>query len=233
MRVLRIASMAVAAAMMSFGAAQATMMYDTSLADPPGVYFGSGNPNMHWTVYTDSTNGVEMGLLGLKRYLAAYTPMPGTSTYMVDGGPTMVSGKTGAAWDFAFSLSLMGGSYTLGDVTSQLCLTDHVQGTGPTCFDPLLIPDNALNSDKGAQNSETLSFAGIAAALGDPGYNMWIADTYDFTWTLYDKNTGANLGMVAATFKTVPEPSTIALLAAALGLMGFWAWRRRKAKGAI
>ena len=95
-------------------------------------------------------------------------------------GPTTVPGKTGSEWGFVFSVNLnYDGSNpgaSLSDVTTRLTLQDVGLGT-TGFFDPLIIPDNALSGSAAFQNSEALSFLGIATLLGDPGYNMNADDT--------------------------------------------------------
>lgn len=223
------AAASVALVSLGLSAANAGLVYDTSLATPPGVYFGSGNINQHWTVNTN--NGIELGFQALQRYTGPYTPLANSSTYIVNEGTfSPSSGRHGSFWDFAFSLNLGSSGNTLSGVTSQLCLNDAVTQTNG-CFDPLLIPDNATNGNIGAQNAETLSFTGIRDALGDPNYNPWIADTYTFSWTLLDSS-GTTLDAVGATFKTVPEPSTIALFGAGLLALGWLSFRRRRPRTA-
>src|SRR3954464_13331481 len=80
------------------GAAQAAIVDDTSLASPPGVYFGSGNSNTHFTIST--TGSVELGLSAITRFVGPV--VPAGNEYDVATGATSVSGKTGSAWGFVF-----------------------------------------------------------------------------------------------------------------------------------
>jgi hypothetical protein len=80
------------------------------------------------------------------------------------------------------------------------------------------------------QNSEALSFAAVAGALGDSGYDVNANDTYVFTLEAFNK-AGALLGtntinVVAGKGAAVPEPVTLSLFGA--GLAGLTVMRRRK-----
>ena len=148
---------------------------------------------------------------------------PAGNVYTVKPGATTVANKTGASWGVDFSVNLGTSGLTLSDVTAEWILHDAVTGTTTTsmAFNPLLIPDNSYNSNIGAQNSETLSFASIAAAFQDPGYNEWIADTYTFTLNLYSgQNPGTLIASDTIVVDAVPEPGTITLLGAALLVLG-------------
>lgn len=228
--------------------ARAGVTYDTALASP-GVYFGSGNGSTHWTVNTQG--GVELGLEALIRYTTgAVTPQAGTSTYDVPLGINTVHG--GSLWDFAFSANLGSGTgRTLSGTTTQLSVVDVVNGTSGS-FNALLIGDNVgygpgganaagsnASTDYGFQNSETLSFAGIAAGVGDPGFDPTQNDTYLVTFSAADLS-GNSLGsvsetIVAGTGAPVPEPGDLAILG--VGLLGLAvahrAGRRRASAGGL
>ena len=218
--------------------ARAGVAYDTGLANPPGVYFGSGNSNTHWTVNTQG--GVELGLQALIRYSdghtgypsGAVTPQAGTGIYDVPLGLNTAHG--GSLWGFAFSANVSGAGLTLSGITTQLSLVDVVNRTSGS-FDALLIPDNEgygpggknaagsnASTDYGFQNAETLSFATIAAGLGDSGFNPTQNDTYLLTFSAADAS-GHSLGSVSETIVAgsgapVPEPGDLAILG--VGLLG-------------
>jgi hypothetical protein len=74
--------------------AHATLAYDASLVEPPGLYFGSGNQNNGVTV--DTENGVEIGLSAITRFLGPITPTG--NAYDVSTGDTTVAGHSGSVW---------------------------------------------------------------------------------------------------------------------------------------
>jgi hypothetical protein len=235
------AGMAAAAIMFIAGPAQATILYNTSLL-APGTYYGTGNPNTNWVV--NRTNGVEIGLQTLIRYTGSVVPAPAnSSTYYVPTGATTVAGKSGAAWGFAFSLNLGNTGLTLSDVSTSLQLQDVANGT-TGAFDALAIPDNygysstgrdggsasnPLNPlvDYGAQNAETLSYASIAGAFGDPGYNMNQNNVYRFMFSVTcnaetecagQQLASVNSTVIAGTgINAVPEPPSVGIFG--LGLL--------------
>jgi hypothetical protein len=227
------------------GGAQAGVVYDTALANPPGVYYGTGNSNSDFAVST--TGSVELGLSAITRFIGPIVPALGT--YDVPTGATGVAGKTGSAWGFVFSVDLNAdgkGTQNLSTITTRLTLNDVGLGKSGF-FDPLAIPDNAEFGAGGVcspaflcgassgfyafQNSEALSFAAVAAALGDPGYNINANDTYVFTLQAFNSN-AALLGsdtitVVAGKGATpIPEPVTLSLFGA--GFAGIAALRRRR-----
>lgn len=189
---------------------------DTSLVSPPGTYFGSGNPNTHWTVNT--VGAVEMGLQASLPHIGPITPVG--NVYNV---------ATGVNWNFNFSVNAQagGGALTLADVGPiSLSLTDF--GTGTTgSFDPTLLPDNATVGDYGFQNSEGLRFASIRAVLGDPNYDVNANDTYLLTLST---SAGSVTERVVVGSGAVPEPASLAVLG--VGLLGLAITRKRRTGGA-
>jgi hypothetical protein len=193
--------------------ASAATFLDTSLTNPPGVYFGAGNSNSHFTV--DRTGSFELGLSAIDRFLGPITPTG--STYSVPTGPTLVPGKTGSEWGFVFSVNnnydgsvIPATNADTNNFTYRLTLQDVGLGT-TGFFDPNIIPDNSRNAAHTAfQNSEALSFSLIASLLGDPSYNMNADDTYIFTLQGFDR-AGSSLAstqitVVAGKGASVPSP---------------------------
>ena len=227
---------------LGLSAASADTFDNASLASP-GVYFGTGNINSGFTVV--QSGGVELGLEAIERYVGPVTPSG--DTYDVATGNTTVAGETGAYWGVVFSVNtnyLGTSSTTLANITPSLTLTDVNNGTTQG-FNLLLIPDNSLYGSSGVcspqsacgslsnyyafQNSEALSFPAVAAALGDPGYDVNANDTYDFTLSLREGDrtlASDSIVVQAGTGTPVPEPFTLSLFGA--GLAGAAALRRRK-----
>lgn len=212
---LLVATTAAAAAVVGFAMipAMATTVNDTSLVDPPGVYFGSGNPNTHWTVNT--VGNVEMGVQASIPFVGPITP-----------AGNVYSVAAGTNWNFNFSVNTQagGGGLTLADVGPiSLSLKDF--GTGTTgSFDPTLIPDNAKDGDFGFQNSEGLRFASIRTALGDPGYDVSANDTYLIT--LATSVGSVSEKIVVGSGAAVPEPASLAVVG--IGLLGLAIVRKRR-----
>jgi hypothetical protein len=205
------------------GTANATT-FDSALLDPPGVYYGTGNPNSGFTVNTQS--GVELGLGTQMRFGDAVAPSPITGNiYYVPTG--YYPSTTDALWNFRFSVNLQAGpsTYTTGSTTTTLTISDLFKA--PVIFNPFTdLPDNALLSNTGFQNSENIGFGGY--------YNPLIADIY--TITLHTvANSGADLGSVTEIINaTTPIPAALPLFASGLGALGLLGWRRkRKASAAI
>jgi hypothetical protein len=199
------------------------MTFDTSLTSPPGLYFGTGNSNTNFTTETNGTT--ELGLSVITRYIGPIDPGAGSNVYAVTSGTTSVPGKTGSSWGFDFSIDTQyaGGTDVLDDFTYSLNITDlTTNNVGPT-FNPLVsIGDNTgfgstgktantVNpaAQWGAQNSESLSFAGFL-----PGYDVNAKDLYQITLTEMDLNGSVietDQVFANATGAPVPEPTSIVL----------------------
>jgi hypothetical protein len=230
MSLRNIGLIAVATFFGAVGTASAASVLNTSLTNPPGVYFGSGNANSNFTV--DRTNGIEIGLSAIERFIGP--DVPTGSTYFVPTGATTVPGKTGPDWGFIFSVNLdyngSNESPSLANYSTRLTLNDVGRGTTGS-FDPKFIPDNSTYNGYAFQNSENLGFTSIATLLGDPLYDVNANDTYIFTLSvlsgLSTVLSSDQITVVAGRgAQPVPEPLTLSLFAA--GLVGFGIVRRRK-----
>ncbi len=223
--------------------AQAGVQSNTTLASPNGTsassgelpngsfYNGNGNPQGNFEVNTDNGiggTGIELGLAAVLAFVGPVMPPPVGNTYTV---PTGVGSNGRATWDYEFSIDLTpngvnGLTFATALPTALLTILDVTTGqTGS--FNPLLIPDDSAYkvadgltknhttgvtlADTGAQNSESLSFV--------PGFNPWVGDTYQITLSIAGVSD-------SITVNAVPEPASLALLAA--GFAGIGAVRRRR-----
>jgi len=218
-------------------AAQAAVVYDTSLADPPGFYNGSGNPNEGFTVNT--VGGIELGLGVNNRFIGPVHPTTANNYDVAVGFSTFPIAK----WNFEYSVNLGTTGLTLGDVGTLLTIT-NLANFQIISFNPFLIPDNssfdgtnthngtgASATDIGFQNSENISFfAFLNPAFGwDPAAN----GTYLITLSLLNE-AGATLFSVDETINATPIPAALPLFAAGAGVLGFFARRRKnKNKAAV
>ena len=216
--------------------AQASVIYDTSLA-APGVYFGGGNPNQGFTVFSGTSGGgtLELGLSAINRYIGPATEVG--DQYYVPAG--LAVGHPGAEWGFDFSINTNvggAGSLMLSDFTFNITITD-LDGTYIASFDPTLIPDNAYwngakvqapptpaqNTVYGMQNSEPLSFIPPTAGTYDPN----AAHRYEITLSALPKN-GPVIDPSISIFvnvQAVPEPATFGL--AGIALLGLGLLRKK------
>jgi len=210
----------VSAIVLAGSAHAATILFDTPLVSPPGLYFGNGNSNSNFTISTDGVT--ELGLSVLLRYVGPIDPGAGSDVYRVPTGPPP-SPRTGAAWGFVFSVNTryQGGNALLGDFQYALTVVDLTTNTvGPT-IDPVRgIVDNAgfgaagktagvsLTTEWGAQNSEALSFPSFL-----PGFSANAPDLYQVTLTQLSADGQTTLGSVTVfADATAPEPATWGLL---------------------
>jgi hypothetical protein len=211
-------------------AAQATLVYDTSLASP-GFYNGSGNPNEGFTVNT--VNGIELGLGVNIRFVGPVHPTSSNVYDVAVGFSTVPLAK----WNFEYSVNLGNSQLKLGQVHTQLTIT-NLANFEAFSFDPFTIPDNAhfdgttthngggaLPTDIGFQNSENLSFFPLGPAFG---WDPTAGGSYLITLSLLDA-AGAPLLSVNEQINATPIPAALPLFASGAGLLGFFA-RRRKIK---
>jgi len=220
------------------GSANATTVYDTSLASP-GVYFGDGNSgtNFGWTVNT--VGGVELGLTTIQAYVGALHPTV-NNVYNVPTGNAGPAHTNRAYWNFDFSVNMLGTGLTIGDVTATGTVQNLGNGTQITGNPLLAFPDTQgygaggrdspyTATDYAFQNSENLVFGQFAPLLFDENLN----DTYLITLALSDQSgvIGSVSEYVVVGTGATPLPATLPLFASGLGVIGLLA-RRRKQKNA-
>ena len=220
-----------------------TLLFNTSLATPPGVYRGTGNQNLGFTTITTGAGltegGIELGLGVQTRGIGGnFLADPGTSNYTVPTGAT-VTQPTLALWNYDYSVNLGNSGLTIASVLSGVSLTVLNETTGLSIsFNPAAITDNAglhanggtvngsnaqgfaVGTDVGFQNSENLGFnldpAHNAAFAFDPS----ALDSYLITLSV----DGAS---ISEQVNAVPEPSTWAMMILGFAGVGFMAYRRK------
>jgi len=211
-----------------------TLTFDTSLANPPGVYFGTGNQNAGFTVLTTS-GGLELGLGAEIRGPGGGAILPTTgSSYNAPTG-----GTTTALWNYEFSVNLGTSGLTLANIQNNTTVSVLDLTTGKAIsFQPLvLLADNAglqpngttTNggsggaplTDIGFQNSENLGFNLDSTNNAAFAFNPDALNTYQITLTVDGES-------VTETINAVPEPSTWAMMILGFCGLGVVAYRRRK-----
>jgi hypothetical protein len=217
--VLAGAAASVAFALAAASAAQAGTVFDTSLVNPPGVFFGTGNFNTHYAVTTD--DGVEIGLKSKIRGDATDSIVPVGDVYSIGLGNKV-------SFDFSVNPNVGGSLVDLSDATALLTIVN--EGTGQSfSFDPSAIGDDTRAAG-GYQNSEQLAFFPV-------GFTTTSNFTYDVTLSL--SNVGANHDAFSTTNiikvgngDAVPEPMTWALMLVGFGGIGATLRRARKSAAA-
>ena len=194
--------------------AQASIVFDTNLADP-GVYYGSGSDYSPQHFAVNTQGGVEIALRSHVYQQPATTPTD--NTYFIPLGQV-----------FSFDFSVNPGGVDFTNVFASLTVTNQANGA-TVSFNPSLIPDNAhsLSAPGGYQNSERINFG----FLGQ-GYDPNLNDTFNIDLTLTGvPNVGtmsiSNIVQVGSGF-AVPEPATWAMMILGLGFVGETLRRARR-----
>jgi len=211
-----LAALSAAMAFSLASAAQAdTTVFNTSLTDPPGVFFGTGNFNTHYAV-TTADDGIEIGLKSKIRGQVADSTVPVGDVYSFALGSVI-----------NFDWAVIPDGVDLTGSTASLTILNVGDGSSFT-FDPSAVGDNA-RSGGSYENSEQLAFFPVDFA---PNRNF----TYDVTLTLTNVRGEDGPITVEDVIKVgsgtaVPEPAAWAMMIVGLG--GAGAALRRSRKNAI
>jgi PEP-CTERM motif len=204
-------ALSAAAAFGLASAAQAGTTFDTSLSDPPGVFFGTGNFNTHYAVTTD--DGVEIGLKSKIRGDADDSIPAVGDVYAIALGNRV-----------NFDYAVIPGSVDLSNATALLTVLNV--GTGQAfSFNPAAVGDNT-DSGSAYENSEQIAFFPV-------GFNVSTNATYDITLSLSGViDAGGPISVenvvVFGSGAAVPEPAAWAMMIVGLGGAGVALRRSRK-----
>ncbi|THD60316.1 MAG: PEP-CTERM sorting domain-containing protein [Phenylobacterium sp.] len=195
---------------------------DADLASP-GVYYGTGNSNGHFTV--DTEGGVEVALRAHVYQQDATSPVG--DLYSFNLGDVL-------SFDYSVNPDVGASPVTLSDSLGDATITIHDFANNNTQSFPadFFLLGNATNAGDpgGYQNSERLSF-GFVDSLYNPAQN----NTFSVNFTLSNV---PDVGTISVTELiqqgagfAVPEPASWALMI--LGFGGTGAALRRRRQGAI
>lgn len=220
--------------------ATAAVSYDVGLSGPGGTFFGTGNPNTHWTVNTIS--GVELGLQATQPFIGPITPVGDVYTAPLGLSP---GHAPRAAWSFSFSFDGTGAGLTVGDLSELNLSVYDVRHAQTHDLNVLLIPDNegftsatttehnpVIATDNAVQNNTNFGFPAVAAVFA-PLFDPNEDNSFIFTLTATcgteacggDGTVIGSVSMRVDAGQGIPEPASMAVLG--VGLAGL-TWGRRQ-----
>lgn len=207
----------------------------------PGFFNGSGVPDGNF--WTDSAGGVQVGLRIRDRGIDSTLPggmLDGnnaTHTYQANGGPcsnpAFCAGAPKADWNYDLSVNVGAGDSLSNYVIRLFVDTDPGAGTSFTMLNVLTNwGDNSYwdgSENAGLSAGDFIVQQSANPRFGDSGFGFLPgAGLYDIMLAVYDPRDLANALVSVTVQADVPEPSSLALILAALGGLAY-AGRRRKA----
>jgi len=217
----------------------------------PEVIYGSGNSNGDFTVSIG--DNVEIGLRG-KIPFAGTTNYDGVKTYSFEAG--LLGGSlTRPTWNFDFAVNVnaddnSNNSRSIGDLTYLLSLdVDPTAGEDFAQFS--LDPFNLAFADHSFGNNNTLNGQGVEATTAAE-YNQLLTSNnvvqqswsygffpltgfdpldiglYTINLEVFDGGTSLAKSSININVSAVPIPAALPLLMSALGMFGFFGWRRKR-----
>ena len=188
--------------------ADATTTFDTSLPNPPGVFFGSGNFNDGYAVTTGG--GLTIGLKSKIHGDATDSITPVGDVYTIGLGNKI-----------NFDYAILGGS-----TANEASITILNERTGQTAsFNPMLtaINDGSFSGNNW-EDSEQLAFYPAA------GFDMNQNNTFDVTMTVDSGWSGPQTveNIIHVGSGQIPEPATWAMMVLGLGGVGAVLRRNRR-----
>jgi hypothetical protein len=197
------------------------LAFDQNLA-PPGVYYGLGNSNGHFTV--DTENGVEVGLRAHIYQQDATSPVGALYSFALGNS---------LSFDWSVNPNVGGNQVDLTGVSALLTIHDFANNNTQSFPADFFLLGNATNpgAPGGYQNSERLAFGFV-----DSAYNMNQNNTFSVNLTLSGVPTAGTISVTETIQQgsgfAVPEPATWAMMLLGFGGVGAALRRTRRTAAA-
>jgi hypothetical protein len=229
MRGVILGALSAAGALVVASSAQADgLAFDQNLA-PPGVYYGSGNSNGHFTVDTEA--GVEVALRAHRYQQDATSPVGSLYSF----GLAATNDPTNSlSFDWSVNPNVGGSQVDLTGVSATLTIHDFANNnTQSFPADFFLLGNSTGPGAPGSyQNSERLSFSFV-----DLFYNATVNNTFSVNLTLTGVPSAGTISVnetiqQGAGFSAAPEPASWAMMLVGFGGLGAMLRRTRRTAAA-